>query len=170
MSSRNPEPTIHQAEWRERRNRLVSALALLLAGTVLMGAWIGLFGFLTTNPAADAYDWLDDEFIPNTNPGGIPELPNLSRTSNLFSADGVQLAELSLRGSLPVSISEIPEYVSGAILAAEDGDFYDHRGADLYPEWIHHHPAGGAQPRHCWAGEDGSAQAGRDRLGRRNGT
>ena len=96
-----------------------------------MGAWIGLFGFLTTNPAADAYDWLDDKFIPNTHPGGIPELLNLSRTSNLFSADGVELAELSLRGSLPVSISEIPEHVSGAILAAEDGDFYDHRGADF---------------------------------------
>jgi penicillin-binding protein 1A len=131
MRSRNPQPTIHQAEWRERRNRLVPALALLIVGTVLMGAWIGLFGFLTTNPAAQAYDWLDEELIPTTNPGGIPELPNLSRTSNLYSADGVQLAQLSLRGSLPVSISEVPEHVYGAILAAEDGDFFEHRGADF---------------------------------------
>jgi len=131
MSLPNPEPTIHQAEWRERRTRLVPALAILLVGGVLMGAWVGLFTFLTTNPPAKAYDWVDETLIPETNAAGIPEFPNLSRLSTLFSADGVQLAELSLRGSLPVPIEEIPEIVSGAILAAEDGDFYNHRGADF---------------------------------------
>jgi membrane peptidoglycan carboxypeptidase len=131
MSLPNPEPTIHQAEWRERRTRIVPALAILLVGGVLMGAWVGLFTFLTTNPSAKAYDWVDETLIPETNAAGIPEFPNLSRLSTLFSADGVQLAELSLRGSLPVPIEEIPEIVSGAILAAEDGDFYDHRGADF---------------------------------------
>ncbi len=131
MSLPNREPTIHQAEWRERRTRLVPALAILLVGGVLMGAWVGLFTFLSTNPSAKAYDWVDETLIPETNAAGIPEFPNLSRLSTLFSADGVQLAELSLRGSLPVPIEEIPEQVSGAILAAEDGDFYDHRGADF---------------------------------------
>ena len=48
MSLPNPEPTIHQAEWRERRTRLVPALAILLVIGVLMGAWVGLFSFLTT--------------------------------------------------------------------------------------------------------------------------
>ena len=35
MSLPNPEPTIHQAEWRERRTRLVPALAILLVAGVL---------------------------------------------------------------------------------------------------------------------------------------
>ncbi len=131
MSLPNPEPSIHQVEWRERRTRLVPALAILLVAGVLMGAWVGLFTFLSTNPSAKAYDWVDDTLIPETNAAGIPEFPNLSRLSTLFSADGVQLAELSLRGSLPVPIEEIPEHVKGAILAAEDGDFYAHRGADF---------------------------------------
>ncbi|MBT8165775.1 MAG: PASTA domain-containing protein [Acidimicrobiia bacterium] len=131
MSLPNPEPTIHQAEWRERRTRLVPALAILMVAGVLMGAWVGLFTFASTNPSAKAYDWVDDTLIPETNAAGIPEFPNLSRLSTLFSADGVQLAELSLRGSLPVPIEAIPEHVSGAILAAEDGDFYTHRGADF---------------------------------------
>jgi membrane peptidoglycan carboxypeptidase len=131
MSLPDPQPTIHQAEWRERRTRLVPALAILLVAGVLMGAWVGLFTFLSTNPTARAYDWVDDTLIPQTNAGGIPEFPNLSRLSTLFSSDGVQLAELSLRGSLPVPIEAIPTQVSGAILAAEDGDFYNHRGADF---------------------------------------
>ena len=92
MSLPNSEPTIHQAEWRERRTRLVPALAILLVAGVLMGAWVGLFTFLSTNPSAKAYDWVDDTLIPETNPAGIPEFPNLSRLSTLFSADGVQLA------------------------------------------------------------------------------
>lgn len=127
----NPEPTIHQAEWRERRTRLVPALSILLVIGVLLGAWVGLFAFLGANPPAKAYDWVDETLIPDTNAAGIPEFPNLSQLSTLNSADGVQLAELSLRGSLPVSIDDIPEHVSGAILAAEDGDFYNHRGADF---------------------------------------
>lgn len=131
MRPPNSQPTLHQAEWRERRTRLVPAAAFLIVGGVLLGAWIGLFGFLTTNPSAGAYDWFEEELIPATDPAGIPEFPNLSRLSTLFSADGVQLAELSLRGSLPVAIEEVPDHVVGAILAAEDGDFYDHRGADF---------------------------------------
>lgn len=131
MSLPTPQPTIHQAEWRERRTRLVPALAILLVAGVLMSAWVGLFAFLSSNPSAKAYDWVDDTLIPETNPAGIPEFPNLSRLSTLFSADGVQLAELSLRGSLPVPIEAIPDHVSGAILAAEDGDFFTHRGADF---------------------------------------
>ncbi|MBT8203000.1 MAG: penicillin-binding protein, partial [Acidimicrobiia bacterium] len=131
MSLPDPEITIHQAEWRERRGRLVPALAILLVAGVFMGAWVGLFAFMGANPPAKAYDWVEETLLPETNPGGIPQFPNLSRLSTLFSADGVQLAELSLRGSLPVSIEAIPEHVSGAILAAEDGDFYSHRGADF---------------------------------------
>lgn len=131
MSFPNPDPTIHQIEWRERRTRLVPALSILLVAGALMGAWVGLFTFLSTNPSAKAFDWVDDTLIPETNAAGIPEFPNLSRLSTLFSADGVQLAELSLRGSLPVPVEEIPEQVKGAILAAEDGDFYSHRGADF---------------------------------------
>ena len=43
MSLPNPEPTIHQAEWRERRTRLVPALAILLVGLVIGVLILALF-------------------------------------------------------------------------------------------------------------------------------
>jgi penicillin-binding protein 1A len=50
--------------------------------------------------------------------------------SKVYDADGRLIAEFETERRIPVSIDEIPTLVVNAFLAAEDRDFYAHRGFD----------------------------------------
>ena len=125
------DPTIHDLERRERRSRWFPALVVILIVGLIASTWVGLFGFLGSNQLAGAVDAFKTRYVPDIGPGDIESFPNLSQLSELYSSDGVKLAELSDRLSDPVPLSEIPQNVVDAVLAAEDGDFYQHNGVDF---------------------------------------
>lgn len=50
--------------------------------------------------------------------------------SRIVSADGKVLFQISEENRIPLHLSEIPEHVQNAILAAEDKRFYEHNGVD----------------------------------------
>lgn len=127
------ELTIHDVERREIRQRWSLALAMSAAVTLVLATWIGLFGFLGANAAYGVFDRFIERWMPETEAAGaLLDLPDLSRVSRIFTEDGVLLAELHAgRNSEPARISEIPESLIYAVLAAEDGDYYEHEGIDF---------------------------------------
>ena len=50
--------------------------------------------------------------------------------SKVYDADGKLVAEFETERRIPVSIDEVPTLVINAFLAAEDRDFYAHKGVD----------------------------------------
>lgn len=54
-----------------------------------------------------------------------------SAVSRIFSSDGALLDELFIHKRDPVPLSEIPPYLSQALLTTEDRQFYKHSGVDL---------------------------------------
>ena len=50
--------------------------------------------------------------------------------SKVYAADGSQMVELESEHRIPVTIDKVPRLVIEAFLAAEDRDFYNHRGVD----------------------------------------
>jgi penicillin-binding protein 1A len=56
---------------------------------------------------------------------------HLNSVSTVFSEDGTIVAEFFEEQRYPVKITEIPEVVRNAFLAAEDASFYKHPGIDL---------------------------------------
>ncbi len=121
---------IHVAERQERIRRGFPAFLILLILGILSATWIGLFSFMGTNKASNVFEEFEDRNVPAISPDDIGVFPNLSTLSTLYSADGEQLAELSLRLSDPTPLEEFPDHVVHAVLSAEDGDFYNHRGVD----------------------------------------
>ena len=69
----------------------------------------------------------------------VADLPDhrnytFTETSKIYSEDGVKIAELfptnpTVRRTV-VPIADLPTHVIDAVLAAEDADFYDHKGLD----------------------------------------
>ncbi|GIU92171.1 MAG: penicillin-binding protein [Acidimicrobiia bacterium] len=122
---------IHQIEARERRGRWFPALAGLLVAAVVGSAWFGLFSFLTTNAAYATFERVTADYVPDVDSMAL-DLPDVTRTSKVYSADGALLAILhDGRISEPVPYEEIPEVVVHAVLAAEDEDFFEHEGVDF---------------------------------------
>jgi penicillin-binding protein 1A len=122
---------IHDAEARERSGRWFPATAGLIVIALLASTWVGLFVFMGTNAAFGTFTDLQDEYIPDTDDLEL-SFPDFSRVSLVYSADNVQLAELhDGRITEPTLIEDIPEIVIYAVLAAEDGDFYEHEGVDF---------------------------------------
>ncbi|MDX1448978.1 MAG: transglycosylase domain-containing protein, partial [Acidimicrobiia bacterium] len=122
---------IHEAEARERSGRWFPALAGLIVIAMLASTWIGLFVFMGTTAAYGTFTDLQEEYIPDTDDLELG-FPDFSRVSRVYSADGQQLAELhDGRITEPTLIEDIPEVVIHAVLAAEDGDFYEHDGVDF---------------------------------------
>lgn len=97
---------------------------------VLAAAVFGLFGFLETNAAFGTIEDLEDKYICEPE-SFILDFPDLSRLSEVYTADGVLLGKLHERNSQPVAIEEVPDVVKWAVLSAEDGGFYDHEGVDF---------------------------------------
>ena len=122
---------IHDAEARERSGRWFPATAGLIVVALLASTWVGLFTFMGTTSAFGTFTDLQEEYIPDTE-GMELGFPDFSRVSRVYSGDGVQLAELhDGRITEPTLIENIPELVIRAVLAAEDGDFYEHEGVDF---------------------------------------
>ena len=124
------EPSIHQVERSEQKGRRFVASALLAGIVVVFATWIALFAFLGANAAHGTLEDLRAAWIPDVE-GASLDLPDLSRLSSVYSADGVLLGELTERNSQPVPLDEIPNLVIGAVLSAEDKGFMDHPGIDF---------------------------------------
>ncbi len=127
----NPmEPSIHLLERRDRRGRRAPALAAMAVIVVLGAALFGLFGFLETNAAFGTIQDLEDKYICDAE-ALVLDFPDLSRLSEVYTADGVLLGKLNERNSQPVPFEQVPDVIKWALLSAEDGGFYDHRGVDF---------------------------------------
>ena len=127
------EPTIHDIERSEIRRRWSLALVLAVAIALVLATWIGLFGFLAANASYGTFERFVDRWLPETETEAtLLELPDLSRVSRIYTEQGVLLAELHAgRLSEPAQIWEIPVSLQNAVLAAEDGDYFDHDGIDF---------------------------------------
>lgn len=123
-------PNLHLTERDERRGRRLPALALLAVIALLSSAMTGLFGFLEINAAYGTAEDLEAAYICDPDEFDLT-FPNLSRLSEVYTADGALLGQLTERNSQPVSINRVPEVVRNAVLAAEDADFYEHEGLDF---------------------------------------
>jgi penicillin-binding protein 1A len=121
--------SIHEAELLERKGRRFTAAAVLGAITIIAGAWVGLLAFLGSNSAWGTVADLRDDWIPDVESLTL-DLPEVSRLSEVYTADGVLLGKLTERNSQPLPLDEIPNLVIGAILSAEDADFMEHGGID----------------------------------------
>jgi membrane peptidoglycan carboxypeptidase len=121
---------IHELEWRERRSRWFVALAVLLSIAVLASTWVALFSFLGVNTAYGVFQGLEEKYRPDTAAMELA-LPDLSQVSRIYSGDDLLLAELhDGRFSEPTRIGDVPKRVVNAILASEDGRFFEHEGVD----------------------------------------
>jgi penicillin-binding protein 1A len=123
------EISIHQAERIDRRGRRLIALAVLAAIAVIAASWVGLIAFLGGNAAAGTLGDIETAWIPDVSTLPL-DLPSLGRLSEVYTADGVLLGQLTERNSQPVPFAEIPDLVVAAVLSAEDADFWTHRGID----------------------------------------
>ena len=130
------EPTIHDVERMAKSRRWSLALVLVIAITLVMATWIGLFGFLGANAGYAMFNRFVDRWIPEieTEAGqlALPQLSDLSRVSQIYTEDGRKLAELHAgRISEPARYWEMPQALIDAVLAAEDGDYLNHKGVDF---------------------------------------
>ncbi len=121
--------SIHEAERIDRRGRRLMAGAILGVIALVGSTWIGLAAFLGANTAHGTLQELRNYWIPDVEAMTL-ELPDLSRLSTVYTADGVVLGQLTERNSQPATLDEIPNLVIGATLSAEDADFMTHGGID----------------------------------------
>lgn len=125
------ERTVHEIENDEIRPRWFVAMVFGLVITGILATWIGLFTFMGANSAFAIFQRAVDRWVPETDLGSF-NLPILSRVSHIYAEDGTLLAELhDGRNSEPVRYSEMPASLINAVLAAEDGDFFEHEGIDF---------------------------------------
>jgi membrane peptidoglycan carboxypeptidase len=123
------ESSIHQAEKADRRGRRLIALAVLVAIAVVSSGWFGLLAFLGGHAAYGSLDDLRRAWIPSV--ASLPlNLPDIGRLSEVYTADGVLLGQLTERNSQPIPFEEIPDMVVAAVLSAEDAEFWVHPGID----------------------------------------
>ena len=97
---------------------LVSAVAgVLVAGSAL--PFVGGIG-VATRSAIESYESLPTQLT-------APPLPQRSR---ILASDGSVLATIYEQNRIEVPLSEIAPVMQQAIVAVEDGRFYEHRGVD----------------------------------------
>jgi membrane peptidoglycan carboxypeptidase len=123
--------SIHKAERQERRGRRFVSFAILAALVIISSSWFGLFAYLGANAAYGTVHDLENEYLPDEDQAQLA-LSDLSRLSEVYTADEVLLGELTERNSQPVLFEEIPELVVNAVLAAEDADYWEHPGYDFW--------------------------------------
>ncbi|HSF85162.1 MAG TPA: transglycosylase domain-containing protein [Acidimicrobiia bacterium] len=121
------DPNLHIAQFRDRRGRRFTSVAMLAIIVLLGAAAFGLFAFLEANAAYGTALDLEEKYICDPDDFDL-EFPDLSRLSQVYTTDGVLLGELTERNSQPVAIAEVPDKVKYALLAAEDAEFYEHEG------------------------------------------
>ncbi|MDE0169373.1 MAG: transglycosylase domain-containing protein [bacterium] len=127
------EPTIHHVERMAKSRRWSLALVLVIAITLVLSTWIGLFGFLGANAGYAMFNRFVDRWIPEIDAEAtLPDVRNLSRVSRIYTEDGELLAELHAgRVSELARFWEMPDALIWAVLAAEDADYFDHEGIDF---------------------------------------
>jgi penicillin-binding protein 1A len=123
------EISIHQAERADCHGRRAIAAMALAVVVFLASGWFGLLAFLGGNAASGTLADLRNTWIPDVQSMPL-HLPDLSRLSEVYTTDGVLLGQLTERNSQPVPIDEVPDLVVGAILSAEDTEFWKHNGVD----------------------------------------
>jgi penicillin-binding protein 1A len=121
---------INEVERLERQGHRVVAAAVLSSIVLVAATWLGLFVFLGANAAHGTLEDLRESWIPDVTSMPL-EFPDLSRLSEVYTADGVLLGKLTERNSQPVELENIPNLVLGALLSAEDRNFMEHRGVDF---------------------------------------
>lgn len=125
-----PSP-FHRAESQDRRDRWMPSVAGLLTIMVAAAGWGVLFAFLGVTAVFGLFEEVRERLVPDVSKIDLT-LPDLSRVSRIYAADGELLATLhDGRVSEPVPIAQIPQLVIHAVLAAEDDDFYEHEGVDF---------------------------------------
>ena len=132
--------SIHDAEQIERRGRRLVSGAILGAIALISATWMGLFVFLGANSAHGTLQDLRDVWIPDVESMTL-ELPNLSRLSGVYTADGVLLIvqQLEATGMIEVDIQaqEWGTYI-GAVVSGEEypvsvlGWFFDFPDPENY--------------------------------------
>ena len=122
--------SIHEAERQEQKGRRLTAAAILAAIWLVSATWFALVAFLGANSAHGTIEDLRDRWIPDVG-SMVLDLPDLSRLSSVYTADGVLLGQLTERNSQPTVFEDIPNLVIAAVLSAEDDDYMDHSGIDF---------------------------------------
>ena len=94
----------------------------MIAGFVAAGAALPFVGGIgvATRSAVENYESLPDQLT-------APPLPQRSR---ILAADGTVLATIYVQNRVEVPLSAVAPVMRQAIVAVEDGRFYDHRGVD----------------------------------------
>ena len=95
---------------------------LVLSGGVMLG--LGVIAF------HGASVWVDGDLPPVQSVEDYRE--GALQTTRVFARDGRLAAELWRERRTLVSGQEIPRHVRQVVVAAEDGDFYEHDGVDLF--------------------------------------
>jgi hypothetical protein len=106
--------SIQEAEHAEQKGRRLTAAAILAALTVVGSSWFALITFLGANSAHGTIEDLRERWIPDVG-SMVLDLPDLSRLSSVYTADGVLLGQLTERNSQPTVFDEIPNLVIGAV-------------------------------------------------------
>ena len=97
--------------------RFLVFLGILLAlGLVAGGAFL-TWGYFYVTRDLPRLDTVDD-FSP-------------AAVSSVFSSDGTLIAEFFEERRYPVKISDVPQFLRNAFVAAEDASFYSHPGIDV---------------------------------------
>src|SRR5579862_3061762 len=92
----------------------VAFIAIILVA-VALGSFVGLTLAHFGRDLPDYQQLVD--YVPETG-------------SKVYAADGSQIGEFESEHRIPVAIAKVPPIVIRAFLAAEDHDFYSHRGVD----------------------------------------
>ncbi|SHN48013.1 transglycosylase domain-containing protein [Cryptosporangium aurantiacum] len=113
-----------ESRGKDKRAQLFAiALCGLLAGVVIAAAAfpaVAVTG-LTAKSASDEFENLPSDLAT----------PPLPQTSYLLAADGSPITSFYAENRVPVPISEVPQMMQDAMVAAEDARFYQHNGVDM---------------------------------------
>lgn len=90
--------------------------------TLLILATPVLFVF---SASVTAWNWW------NALPSEIATTQTLPQHSTILAADGTEIATFFAENRVPVSFSQIPDYVKHAAIATEDAEFYTHPGVPI---------------------------------------
>jgi penicillin-binding protein 1A len=115
------DPTWVDAVKRHRLRSAAAAAALLL----FLVAVIPPLRSVATFAASKVILLVTTPFAPS-----VKGLNTAPQSSNVLAADGSPLGTFDEGERIPVKVGELPPHVKGAILAAEDADFYQHDGVD----------------------------------------
>lgn len=103
--------------------RLAVATALV---AVMLGGARGLSAW-ASEVVGSTLSFASEPLVPT-----IEELDTLAASTRVVARDGAVLHELSdAEHRKPVSLDELPDHVTHAVLAAEDAHFFEHAGFDL---------------------------------------